>query len=65
MHSPKGFLELADGRQVEIANGLTIGRVAGCGLVLDDKKVSRQHARVIVERGVVEIEDLDSSNGVW
>ncbi len=65
MQSPNGFLELADGRQVELADNLTIGRVAGCDLVLDDKKVSRRHARVLVERGVVEIEDLGSSNGVW
>lgn len=64
MQSPNGFLEMADGRRVEVADGLTIGRIESCDLVLEDHKVSRRHARVIVDHGVVEIEDLGSSNGV-
>ncbi len=58
-----GFLELSDGGQVPVTNGMTIGRVAGNGVVLEDGKVSRRHARLIVEFGVVEVEDLGSSNG--
>ena len=44
-------------------DGLTMGRVAGCDIVIDDTKASRRHARILVQGGVVEIEDLGSSNG--
>jgi predicted component of type VI protein secretion system len=40
-----------------------LGRVTGCDLVIDDGKCSRRHARICVEGSVVEIEDLQSSNG--
>jgi predicted component of type VI protein secretion system len=58
-----GYLSLSDGRTVPVNNGITVGRVAGCDIVINDAKASRRHARFIVESGVVEIEDLDSSNG--
>jgi len=58
-----GFLRIGDGPRVPVEHGLTIGRVAGCDLVIQDTKASRRHARVVVEGGVVEIEDLGSSNG--
>ncbi len=54
---------MADGRTIVVRGELVIGRVAGCDVVLDDTKASRRHARLIVEAGVVEIEDLGSSNG--
>jgi predicted component of type VI protein secretion system len=57
-------LLLADGRSIEVEDGLVLGRVSGCGIVLDDDKVSRKHARLIVQVGVVEVEDLGSRNGV-
>jgi predicted component of type VI protein secretion system len=57
-------LQLADGRSVQVEDGLVLGRVSGCGIVLDDDKVSRKHARLIVQVGVVEVEDLGSRNGV-
>jgi predicted component of type VI protein secretion system len=58
-----GHLTLANGTKVPVHHGFTLGRVAGCDLVLDDGKASRKHARIHVESGVVEIEDLQSSNG--
>lgn len=58
-----GYLQLGDGRVVPVRDGLVIGRVAGCDCVIDDGKASRRHARLVVEAGVVEIEDLKSSNG--
>lgn len=58
-----GYLQLADGRTVLVSDGIVIGRVPGCDCVIDDTKASRRHARVVVQNGVVEIEDLDSSNG--
>lgn len=57
------YLSLADGSRVAVRDGLTIGRVAGCDVVVRDTKASRRHARLCVEGSVVEIEDLDSSNG--
>lgn len=57
------YLNMPDGQMVPVRDGLVIGRVAGCDIVIDDSKASRRHARFCVEGGVVEIEDLDSSNG--
>src|SRR5689334_5341670 len=57
------FLSLANGTRVPLKNGFVLGRVAGCDLVIDDTKASRRHARIIIENDVVEIEDMDSSNG--
>ncbi len=58
-----GYLTLADGSHRPLHDGFLLGRVAGCDLVIDDSKASRKHARLIVASGVVEIEDLGSSNG--
>ena len=58
-----GYLELPDGGLLGVKHGLVFGRVAGCDVVVNDTKASRRHARLIVEAGVVEIEDMDSSNG--
>lgn len=57
------FFEMPDGDLQAVRDGLVLGRVKGCDLVLDDAKVSRRHARLVVQGGVAEIEDLDSSNG--
>lgn len=57
-----GFLVLPDGRTVTVEDGMVIGRVH-CEIEIDDTKASRRHARLIVSGGVVEIEDLGSSNG--
>lgn len=42
---------------------LTIGRSPDCDIVLDDRQVSRIHARVLWRDGQYEIEDLGSKNG--
>jgi pSer/pThr/pTyr-binding forkhead associated (FHA) protein len=54
------------------AKVVLIGRDPSCDIVLDDRFVSRQHARVGVTRptdgsslGVVTLEDLQSANGVY
>ena len=58
-----GYLELPDGACIVVRDGLVLGRVAACDVVVDDSKASRRHARLIAEAGVVEIEDMKSSNG--
>ena len=58
-----GYLELPDGARIVVRDGLVLGRVAACDVVVDDSKASRRHARLIAEAGVVEIEDMKSSNG--
>jgi pSer/pThr/pTyr-binding forkhead associated (FHA) protein len=42
---------------------VTIGRHADCDVVLDDRQVSRLHARVVWRDDHYEIEDLSSKNG--
>ncbi len=42
---------------------LTIGRNADCDIVLDDRQVSRFHARIGWREDHYELEDLDSKNG--
>ncbi len=58
-----GHLRDGAGRTYPVRDGLVLGRVAGCDVVLADGKASRRHAKVVVEAGVVELEDLGSSNG--
>lgn len=58
-----GYLTTLGGKHLPLHDGFVIGRVAGCDLVIDDSKASRRHARIVVEAGVAEVEDLGSSNG--
>ncbi|MFT5583404.1 MAG: pSer/pThr/pTyr-binding forkhead associated (FHA) protein [Cognaticolwellia sp.] len=43
----------------------TVGRSPNCELELDDPKVSGRHAMVRLSDTGLQIEDLDSGNGVW
>lgn len=45
-------------------NRLTIGRSSDCDLVLDERYISRKHARITNKDGAFWIEDLKSSMGV-
>jgi len=45
--------------------GGTVGRVAGCTVILDDPAVSREHARVERRDGGWWLTDLGSSNGTY
>ncbi len=52
------------GRVFPIPPGLVIvGRAPDSGVALLDGEVSRHHARIRVESGRVQVEDLDSTNG--
>ncbi|MGH2956482.1 MAG: FHA domain-containing protein [Solirubrobacterales bacterium] len=45
---------------------LTVGREpGGAGLVIEDRGVSRRHARFLADGGAVTVEDLGSSNGTF
>ena len=48
---------------LRLAPRATIGRARDCDLVLDDARVSRHHAALVVRRGELWIEDLGSTNG--
>jgi hypothetical protein len=62
----KVFFKL-DGTQVALPEegSLLIGREAQCDLAFDDPSVSRRHARVTISGSGIEIEDLQSANGVF
>ncbi|WP_220139996.1 BTAD domain-containing putative transcriptional regulator [Nocardia huaxiensis] len=64
--APIAALRGPDGRTVEITErGLRIGRGADNDLVLDDTRVSRTHARLVVRCAGLVIHDLASTNGVY
>ena len=60
-------LRLSDGpvtTDVDVPpEGLVMGRADDCSLVLDDRGISRQHARVCIKDGRLVVEDLRSKNG--
>ncbi len=42
-----------------------IGRAEGSGITIDDRSISRRHARITIDSGQVLIEDLGSANGTF
>ncbi len=42
-----------------------LGRAPDCSIVLPEQAVSRRHARISVQPGLVDIEDTGSGNGTW
>lgn len=52
-------------RVVVDSDDFVIGRGEECNLVLNDRAVSRQHARVWRGPESFQVEDLDSKNGTW
>lgn len=62
--TPRVWLRFGE-HEIELAQGETIlGRSPKCQIVLDDPLVSRSHARLVLNRGTVTVEDLGSANGV-
>lgn len=56
------------GQEVEripLESELTIGRSVECDIVLNDHRLSRQHAQISVKPNGVEVKDLNSSNGTF
>ena len=53
------------GRVFPLADELTVGRAAGCGVTLEDTYASQLHARVFRRDGQLFVEDLGSTNGTF
>ena len=54
------------GQEVLLQDGLmTLGRDASCQIHLPSKSVSKKHAQITVKNNQVEIEDLNSRNGLF
>lgn len=51
------------GAVYDLQGETTIGRAPGCGVVIDDPRVSKLHARVFHSGGRWVVEDLGSTNG--
>ncbi len=54
-----------NGQRWSISSSLTIGRDAGCDVVIPDRQVSRYHARVSHRPEGILLEDLGSKNGTY
>ncbi len=53
-------------REVALAAGENVlGREPAAAVFVDDATVSRHHARIVVESGRAQLEDLGSKNGTW
>jgi pSer/pThr/pTyr-binding forkhead associated (FHA) protein len=59
------ILEFGGERSFEGLVPLTIGRDPACELALTDPEVSRRHARLEAQSGVVYLRDLESRNGTF
>lgn len=54
-----------EGRRWAIQTSLVIGRDSECEISIEDRQVSRHHARVVNNNGVCFVEDLGSKNGTF
>lgn len=57
--------EALRGQSYDIADEVTVGRAAGCGVRVDDSYTSNLHARLYRRDGALWVEDLGSTNGTW
>jgi pSer/pThr/pTyr-binding forkhead associated (FHA) protein len=53
----------SDGSRYAVENVVTIGRVADRDISIDDGRISRLHAEVVLREGMLTVEDKGSSNG--
>lgn len=54
-----------EGTVVPMRNIITLGRKEGNSIVLTDKFVSSNHARIYVKDSIIILEDLNSTNGTF
>src|SRR4051794_1455030 len=63
---PTSFeLLLPNGERVRLTGTVTIGRAPDNTVQLDDRTVSRHHARILVHEGHPSVDDTGSSYGTW
>jgi DNA-binding NtrC family response regulator len=63
-----GTIKISGQRKPPLVIGrdpVTIGRDAGCALVIDDPKVSAMHLEIVATQDGARVRDLDSRNGTW
>jgi hypothetical protein len=53
------------GRRYPLGDEVTVGRAAGCQIIIDDNYVSQLHARLFIRDGQLLVEDLGSTNGTY
>lgn len=53
------------GLRYELGRETRVGRSADCEVRIDERKVSREHARIVVGGAAVRLEDLGSTNGTY
>jgi DNA-binding winged helix-turn-helix (wHTH) protein len=63
--APLVVLRWAEGVAQLPAGTYTIGRAAGCDVILDSPSVSREHAQLTITRDAIRLTDLDSKNGTF
>lgn len=56
-------VDLKQGAVIPIRSEVTLGRKEGNSIVLSDKHVSGNHARLLIKNDILYIEDLKSTNG--
>ncbi len=61
----KAELELLCGQFFPIRGTLLVGREQDCDLIINDQLLSRHHARLWLDDGGLNIEDLGSANGTF
>lgn len=60
------FSLLIHGKEIFLREGtLVVGRALSCDIVLNDRLVSREHARLIVRESSAALSDLGSTNGAF
>src|SRR5206468_7294912 len=53
-------------REIPLADGENlIGRDPAAAVSIDEARVSRHHARIVIDGGRARLEDLASKNGTW
>ena len=62
---PRYSVVLADGTRAPVRGELSVGRAAGNRLRLDDRAVSRRHARLAEDPAGVRVHDLGSASGTF
>lgn len=53
------------GSRYALTDDVSVGRAAGCSILIDDTYASQQHARIYSEAESFYVEDLGSTNGTY